>query len=209
MGYVRRFSPPRLRVICHPEGRYAIVRSVTSACSAKGCFVGQHSFRLFVAVFLSALLLVSLSTLKQLKMTRLLRQKLLGHANQSGCAFVLDLVLRDDLRILRLDHSCAGLRTSALTIMLLVLVQIAICCAAQQACATCLVEGNPRLVHHRLGLRFDRALSHFGYLFPVADIWRRKVLRDVVATGKLRGTVFGRAMLLQYFAMGAWRGVLH
>jgi hypothetical protein len=207
MDYIRRFFPPRLCVICHPDGRHAIVRSVTSARSANRCFVRQYSFRLLVAVFLSALLLISLPSLQQLKMPRLLCQKLLSYADQSGCAFVLDLVLRDNLRILRLDHSCAGLRASALTIMLSVLVQIAVCGAAQEACATCLVRRNPRLVHHRLGFRLDRALSHFGYLFPVASIWHRKALRDVVATGKLRGTVFGRAMLLQYFAMRAWRGV--
>jgi hypothetical protein len=70
-------------------------------------------------------------------MPRLLRQKLLSHADQSGSALVLDLVLRDNLRILRLDHSCAGFRACALTITLLVLVQIAICYVARrkEACA--------------------------------------------------------------------------
>jgi hypothetical protein len=110
------------------------MRSVSSACSARKSLVReQRSFRLLAAIFLPSLLLVPLSTLQQLEMPCLLRQKLLRHADQSGGALMLDLVLRDDFRVLRLDYSCAGLRACALPIVLSVRFLGNICCAAQDA----------------------------------------------------------------------------
>ena len=59
------------------------------------------------------LLLVLLATFEDLEMSGLLGKKLFGRANEAGGAFLLDLVLLDQRRLLGLDNAGAGLGASS------------------------------------------------------------------------------------------------
>jgi hypothetical protein len=77
---------------------------------------------------------------------------------------VLDLVLRDDGRFLRLDHTCARLRPCpfTMTVSTSFLNHVAPCRIKSQL-AQDARNADSRLVHHRLGLCLDCTLSHCEY----------------------------------------------
>lgn len=58
--------------------------------------------------------LVPLASLQHLEMARLLGEKLLSLSNEPRAALLLDLVLRDDGRFLRLDYAGAAASPSSL-----------------------------------------------------------------------------------------------
>jgi hypothetical protein len=97
-------------------------------------------------------------------MSRLLREKFLGLSDQTGRALVLDLVLRDDGRFLRLDYTCARLRPCPLTMTVSTFSLNRIApCRSKSRLAQDARNADSRLLHHRLGLCLDGTLSHCEY----------------------------------------------